>query len=189
MRKRVYSVSMTEEELRLFSEFLNQKNYSSKLNEDEQEALQIMSFMTPKERERYRKENTKEKMYKKMVRESIKENGSAQDTLGAMGLVGGGGAGLALGLQNKMPYTGGVLGAAAGSVLGQGIGYVSDSYKTNKEVKRYKEDPNNPYYKPFNDFADQHNDLIDISEGKMTEDEYIAKWRPESKKKRKKGKK
>ena len=186
--EKVFSVTMTEEELSLFSEFLEQKKYS-KLSEDEKEILEDMKYMTPREKEKFKKKNTKEKVLKRVLRSGMEENGaSAKKFLSVAGTFGGGGAGLTLGFQHELPRTAAFVGATAGNLIGKGVGYTIDSAKINKEVRRYREDPENPMYSGINETVDKYNDLLDVSEGKKTEEDYLSKWGSKSSKKNKKSK-
>lgn len=200
---RVFSVTMTETELKLFSKFLEERYYSdkkeSKLTDEEEELVKQISYLPNREREKLKKQFETEEFLKGVAKEQIKERGSAKDALGVAGGLLGAGAGFALGSQEggiPIPYTNSYLGRWGGAALGHvtakavgsSIGVLKDRAEVKQIVRDYREEPQNPRFKEIVDEAEKNRNLIDIAEGKMNRSDFANKWHKDkasdSKKKR-----
>lgn len=198
--ERIYSVTMTENELRMFSEFLEQREYSKKeeskkLTEEEEDLVKQISYLPISEREKLKKQFENEEFLKGVAKEQIKERGSSKAVLGTVGGLIGAGAGFAYGSREggiPIPKTGVYLnhwgGAAVGHLaskaVGSSIGALKDHLEVKKVIKDYREEPNNPRFKEITDEAERNRNLIDVAEGKMDRSDFSKKWHKKSDKKK-----
>jgi hypothetical protein len=199
--EKIFSVTMTETELKLFSKFLEERHYSdkkeSKLTDEEEELVKQISYLPNREREKLKKQFETEEFLKGVAKEQIKERGSAKDVLGFTGGLLGAGAGFALGSQEggiPIPYTnsylgrwgGAALGHATAKAVGSGIGALKDHAEVKQVIRDYRDEPNNPRFKEITDEAEKSRNLIDVAEGKMNRSDFANKWHntSDSKKKR-----
>ena len=191
---KTYSVTMTETELKLFSEFLEERSYADKY---EEERLLRLRFEDPdkylEEVRQYRKNTrTKSKWEEDLDRRDSKRIGKYLGT--AVGAVGGAIA-AGLGTDSKLGAgAGAALGAFVGNKIGKGIGSgvgkvktvstrVHDHYhldpKKNKEdadeiraeKKLAKEDP-----KAYKSLVNKHEDNLKVLDGEMTKADFKAKY-------------
>ena len=190
---RTYSVTMTENEFKLFSEFL-EKTFSDKY---EEERLLRLRFEDPDkylEEVRHYRNNTrtKSKWEEDLDRRDSKRIGKYIGT--AVGTIGGA---IAAGIGSESAVgaaAGGALGGFIGNKIGKGIGSgvgkvktvstrVHDHYhldpKKNKEdadeiraeKKLAKEDP-----KAYKSLMKKHEDNLRVIDGEMTQDDFQAKY-------------
>lgn len=190
---KTYSVTMTENELKLFSEFL-EKTFSDKY---EEERLLRLRFEDPDkylEEVRHYRNNTrtKSKWEEDLDRRDSKRIGKYIGT--AVGTIGGA---IAAGIGSESAVgaaAGGALGGFLGNKIGKGIGSgvgkvktvstrVHDHYhldpKKNKEdadeiraeKKLAKEDQ-----KAYKSLMKKHEDNLRVIDGEMTQDDFKAKY-------------
>lgn len=196
--ERVFSVTMTEDELRLFSEFLEQREYSK----EEEIELKKLRYEDP---DQYLKEVEKYRETKRSVGRDAISKGLALGavTLGTVSSIGQGrynmqgGSGIFGRRDTSDIFDGvipvGVTGALGGSalgVLGGGIvnGITKIRYNKGKdrndqvsvlqEKRLKKEDP-----KEYQRIKSEQEDTIRVMEGKMTKKEFKKKHghRPDTK--------
>lgn len=192
--ERLFSVTMTEDELRLFSEFLEEKTFGDKY---EEERILRLRFEDPdkylEEARNYRKNTrTKSKWEEDLDRRDSKRIGKYIGT--AVGTIGGA-LGAGIGTESALgAAVGGAIGGLAGNRVGAGIGAVTGTVSTvarrtkdhfhlspkkNKEdedeikgeKKLKKTDP-----KAYNSLKKMHKDNLSVLDGEMTSKEFKDKW-------------
>lgn len=185
---------MTEDELRLFSEFLEEKTFGDKY---EEERILRLRFEDPdkylEEARNYRNNTrTKSKWEEDLDRRDSKRVGKYIGT--AVGTIGGA-LGAGIGTESALgAVVGGALGGLAGNKIGSGIGYgvgtvstvsrrTKDHFhldpKKNKEdedevrgEKKLKErDP-----EAYKSLKKMHKDNLSVLDGEMTPSEFKNKW-------------
>ena len=184
--RNTYSVTMTESELKLFSEFLEEKNYSKKSKENKEEKDNkksnlktgdkiskkiYKSLYTPGYREAMKEAYDEDSMnYEPLARKNAKVN----SIVAPVALIGG------VALANHL--TGGsaedrselmkaAIPAAAASSVAGGLG---SYYKTrlNGAAVNIARDQSDSYNRSWQRQAD----LIKVSEGEMSEEEFAEKY-------------
>ena len=202
IEERVYSVTMTEEELKLFSEFLSKSFGDTKLSDDDEEDIELFRKVPEKNKEKLKKELQPENILVNIEKEKRKdpETMSTRDYLSLAGTVAGAGGLTHANFNGYLPgneihrtfidergremmeftpplstRSSLVLGGLAGSLIGSGVGYGVEKIQDHRIKKRYRKNPNAPEYEDVNKQSEKMQDKLKIAEGKMTREEYAKK--------------
>lgn len=189
---KVFSVTMTEDELRIFSEFLNEKKFSeTRLSDEDEEEIEIIKNLSERDRKKVKKKLSPENLLVSMKESEREERGGISGTTGLAGLAIGAGGGAIAGASGNLPLYkdpetgsgiyltpmgGARLGAITGTVVGVGAGLAAEAIQNNNIKRKYRKNPTSPEYDDVNLASAKAMDKFEIADGKMTREEYIKKY-------------
>lgn len=175
--EKVFSVTMTEEELKLFSEFLSyQKGFSEgkeKEDKDEDDDLYLsdkVSIWADKNLKSKSGRNSAIRRFDRDILDPSKHHKRVAATLGGLYAVPGAIAGSAV---SGRPIRGAALGGAAGMAIGSGLGYLSSVIDEKTGLNDAKFRKNNPDIdRSFQKKADRNK----VADGQMSRSEFSKKY-------------